>query len=160
MSDALDATDLQLIDALREDGRLSYAQLGRLVGLSGPGVQDRLRRLEERKVITGYRATLDFKAVGLGVSALVGVHLSDSADQAVVDSRLAACTAIEHCWFVAGNESYVVVVRCTGTDELERTIWQIRSIEGVSATRTNVVLSSKWENRPVPLGVLRDAAGD
>lgn len=157
MSDGLDATDLRLIDALREDGRLSYAQLGRLVGLSGPGVQDRLRRLEEREVLTGYHATVNLKAVGLGVTAMVGVHLSDSANQDVVDDRLAACTAIEHCWFVAGDESFVVVVRCADTDELEKTIWQIRGIEGVSRTRTNVVLSTKWENRPVPLAALSGA---
>lgn len=151
MSEALDATDLRLIDALREDGRASYAQLGRLVGLSGPGVQDRLRRLEEREVLGRYRAEVNLKAVGLGVSALVGVYLSDSADQEVVDNRLVECVAIEHCWFVAGDESFVVVVRCADVDELEKTIWQIRGIEGVSRTRTNVVLSTRWENRPVPL---------
>ena len=148
---------MRLIGALREDGRQSYAQLGRLVGLSGPGVQDRLRRLEERDVITGYQASVNLKEVGLGITALVGVHLSDSADQDVVDDRLAACTAIEHCWFVAGEESFVVVVRCATTDDLEQTIWQVRGIEGVSRTRTNVVLSTRWENRPVPLTI---AEGD
>ncbi|MQA04386.1 MAG: AsnC family transcriptional regulator [Streptosporangiales bacterium] len=156
MSDALDATDLHLIDALRTDGRSSYAQLGRLVGLSGPGVQDRLRRLEEREVLSGYRAEVNLKAVGLGVSALVGVYLSDSANQDVVDSHLAACVAIEHCWFVAGDESFVVVVRCADVDELEKTIWQVRGIEGVSRTKTNVVLSTRWENRPVPLPAATD----
>lgn len=158
MSDTLDEIDRRLIDALRADGRASYAQLGRLVGLSGPGVQDRLRRLEERELITGYRATVSLKAAGLGVTALVGVHLSDSADQAVVDSRLAACAAIEHCWFVAGDESFVVVVRCADVDDLEKTIWQIRGIEGVSRTKTNVVLSARWEGRPVPLPIDEEAS--
>ena len=151
MADALDATDVRLVEALRADGRASYAQLGRLVGLSGPGVQDRLRRLEERGVLTGYGAFVDPVAVGLGVSAVVGIHLSDSADQAVVDRCLEAVAEIEHCWFVAGDESFVVMVRCADVDALEKTIWLIRGIEGVSRTMTNVVLSTRWENRPVPL---------
>lgn len=157
MADALDATDVRLVEALRADGRASYAQLGRLVGLSGPGVQDRLRRLEERGVLTGYGAFVDPVTVGLGVTALVGIHLSDSADQAVVDRCLEEVAEIEHCWFVAGDESFVVVVRCADVDALEKTIWRVRGIEGVSRTMTNVVLSTRWENRPVPLTTLPDA---
>ena len=55
----MDAVDRQLIQALRENGRASYAELGRLVGLSGPSVTDRINRLEQAGVITGYRATVD-----------------------------------------------------------------------------------------------------
>ncbi len=69
----MDAVDRQLIQALRENGRASYAELGRLVGLSGPSVTDRINRLEAAGVITGYRATVDAASLGLGVTALIGI---------------------------------------------------------------------------------------
>ena len=74
----MDAVDRQLIQALRENGRASYAELGRLVGLSGPSVTDRINRLEAAGVITGYRATVDSASLGLGVTALIGISLSDA----------------------------------------------------------------------------------
>ncbi|CAM5621085.1 AsnC family transcriptional regulator OS=Streptomyces antimycoticus OX=68175 GN=SANT12839_054200 PE=4 SV=1 [Streptomyces antimycoticus] len=75
----MDAVDRQLIQALRENGRASYAELGRLVGLSGPSVTDRINRLEAAGVITGYRATVDAASLGLaGVTALIGIQLSDA----------------------------------------------------------------------------------
>lgn len=76
----MDAVDRQLIQALRENGRASYAELGRLVGLSGPSVTDRINRLEAAGVITGYRATVDAASLGLGVTALIGISLSDAVD--------------------------------------------------------------------------------
>ena len=65
-SNLMDAVDRQLIQALRENGRASYAELGRLVGLSGPSVTDRINRLEQAGVITGYRATVAPASLGLG----------------------------------------------------------------------------------------------
>ncbi|MGH3097489.1 MAG: Lrp/AsnC family transcriptional regulator [Streptosporangiales bacterium] len=148
----MDWIDLRLVDALRANGRESYAELGRLVGLSGPGVQDRVRRLEERGVLTGYHAAVSPDAVGLAVSALVSVYLSDSADQEVVAKRLESVPEIEHCWFVAGDESFVGLARCADIDALEKTLGRMRGIKGVSRTRTTVVLSTRWENRSAPLG--------
>ena len=84
----MDAVDRQLIQALRENGRASYAELGRLVGLSGPSVTDRINRLEAAGVITGYRATVDAASLGLGVTALIGISLSDAADHEDVARRL------------------------------------------------------------------------
>ena len=74
----MDSVDRQLVKALRSNGRASYAELGRLVGLSGPSVQERVRRLEDRGVVTGYHADVNAHALGLGVTALIGILLSDS----------------------------------------------------------------------------------
>ncbi|RKN39177.1 Lrp/AsnC family transcriptional regulator [Streptomyces hoynatensis] len=143
----MDAVDRQLIQALRENGRASYAELGRLVGLSGPSVTDRINRLEAAGVITGYRATVDARSLGLGVTALIGIQLSDAVDHEEVADRLRDFAQIEDCWFIAGEDSFMVKVRAGDVDGLERTVRRLTGTKGVSRTRTTVVLSTKWENR-------------
>lgn len=143
----MDAVDRQLIQALRENGRASYAELGRLVGLSGPSVTDRINRLEAAGVITGYRATVHSPSLGLGVTALIGIQLSDAVDHEDVAGRLRELAEIEDCWFIAGDDSYMVKVRAGDVDDLEGTIQRLSSTKGVSRTRTTIVLSTKWENR-------------
>jgi Lrp/AsnC family leucine-responsive transcriptional regulator len=135
----MDAVDRQLIQALRENGRASYAELGRLVGLSGPSVTDRINRLEAAGVITGYRATVD--------SASLGISLSDAADHEDVARRLKDLAEIEDCWFIAGDDSFMLKVRASDVDGLEKTIRRLSGTKGVSRTRTTIVLSTKWENR-------------
>ncbi|MGW0900500.1 Lrp/AsnC family transcriptional regulator, partial [Streptomyces goshikiensis] len=116
----MDTVDRQLIQALRENGRASYAELGRLVGLSGPSVTDRINRLETAGVITGYRATVDSASLGMGVTALIGISLSDAADHEDVARRLRDLAEIEDCWFIAGDDSYMLKVRAGDVDGLER----------------------------------------
>ncbi|WP_179816255.1 Lrp/AsnC family transcriptional regulator [Allostreptomyces psammosilenae] len=148
----MDAVDRQLIQALRQNGRASYAELGRLVGLSGPSVTDRINRLEQAGVITGYRAIVAPASLGLGVTALIGLQLSDAADHEDVGERLRELDEVEDCWFIAGEDSYMLKVRVSDVDDLELAVRRLSRIEGVARTRTTVVLSTKWENRvgPVP----------
>ena len=147
----MNITDAALIEALRANGRATWAELGRLIGLSGPSVQERVRRLEERGVITGYRAVVAPAAVGLGVSALIGVIQSDGARSEDVTAALEQVTEVEDCWFVAGDENFVVKVRAADIAALEQVVATLRHIDGVARTRTTVVLSTRWEGRPVPL---------
>jgi Lrp/AsnC family leucine-responsive transcriptional regulator len=146
----VDDTDRKLLEALAANARSSYAELARLVGMSPPSVQDRVRRLEERGVITGYTATVTPEAVGLGVAALVGVYLSDTSDQDAVTRAIEKLPEVESCWFVAGEESFVLTVRTADVAALERTLARLRAVRGISRTRTTVVLSTKWEGRLAP----------
>jgi Lrp/AsnC family leucine-responsive transcriptional regulator len=145
----MDAIDRALIEELRANARASWAELGRAVGLSGPSVTDRVQRLEQSGVITGYRAAVDPSALGLSVAALVGIHLSDTSDQDAVADALSKLEEVEDCWFVAGDESFIVKVRVPDVPSLEQTLSRLRKIRGISRTRTTVVLSTKWENRVV-----------
>ncbi len=147
----MDETDRALVQALMERGRAAYAELGRIVGLSGPSVQERVRRLEERGVITGFHAEVDPAAVGLGVSALVGVYSSDSVETDDVARRLRAVTEIEDCWYVAGEEEFVIKVRAADVAALEHVVSKVRRLRGVARTRTTVILSTRWEHRAGPL---------
>ncbi|MGH8828442.1 MAG: Lrp/AsnC family transcriptional regulator [Jiangellaceae bacterium] len=146
----MDRVDADLIAALRTHGRASYAELGRLVGMSGPSVQERVRRLEERGVISGYRAVVRPSELGLGVTALIGVLLSDSAGHDDVGIRLEGVPEVEDCWFIAGDEAYMLKVRVPDVQSLEHLLGRLVQIEGVARTRTTLVLSTRWEGRQVP----------
>lgn len=150
-TEAVDDIDRALVTALRVNGRVPFAELGRQVGLSGPSVQDRVRRLEERGIVTGFHAGVDPVAVGLGVSALVGIYSSDTAESDDVARRLREVPEVQDCWFVAGDEEFIVFVRSADTAALEHVIARIRRLRGVGRTRTTVILSTRWEGRPGPL---------
>ena len=143
----MDAVDQTLLDALRADARATYAELGRLVGLSAPSVHERVGKLEAAGVLRGYHASVAPEALGYPISALMSVFLTDRAKVEVVNDALAAIAEIEDCWFVAGEESYVIKVRVQDVDALEQLIGTINRVEGVARTRTTVVLSTKFEAR-------------
>jgi len=147
----MDAVDRQLVEALRADGRASWAELARRVGLTAPSVQERVRRLEERGVITGYAARVSPEALGYGVSALVGVYQADGAETEDVARRLRDVAAVEDCYYVAGDQEFVVKVRAADVAALEHVVSALRRIRGVARTRTTVVLRTRWEGRPAPL---------
>lgn len=147
----MEATDLQIVAALAEDGRCSFTDLARLTGLSVSAVHQRVRRLEQRGVIQGYRAIIDAELVGLPLTALVAIKPIDPAADDDAPARLEHLAAIEACWSVAGEDSYVLKVRVATPTDLEVLLQQIRAAAAVS-TRTSVVLSTPYEDRPTPLG--------
>ncbi len=146
----MDAVDRSILDGLRANARATFAELAREVGLSAPAVHERVSKLEAAGVITGYHAAVAPEALGYSMSALVGVILSDTADEDQVAVDVAGLPAVEDCWFVAGEESFVVKVRVPDIGGLERAIRDLARITGVSRTRSTVVLSTRFEGRVQP----------
>jgi Lrp/AsnC family leucine-responsive transcriptional regulator len=143
----MDDVDRKLLDALRTNARATYAELARTVGLSAPAAHERVAKLEAAGVITGYHAAVAPEAVGYGTAALIGVFISDSADVDEITAALHKLADVEDCWFVAGEETFVVKVRVSDVASLEATIRDLNAIRGVARTRTTVVLSTKFEGR-------------
>jgi Lrp/AsnC family leucine-responsive transcriptional regulator len=143
----VDATDRLLLDALRANARATYAELARVVGLSAPAAHERVGKLEAAGVISGYHAAVAPEALGYGAAALIGIFISDSADSDEIAASLAAIPAVEDCWFVAGEETFVVKVRVADVGGLEATIRTLNAVRGIARTRTTVVLSTKFEGR-------------
>ena len=139
--------DRVLLSALARDGRASYTDLAERVGLSVSAVHQRVRRLEQRGLITGYAAHLDAKALGLPLTAFVSITPIDVGQPDDAPARLAHLSAIEACHSVAGVESYILKVRVASPDALEGLLHEIRASANVS-TRTTVVLSTFYEDRP------------
>lgn len=140
----MEATDRRIVDLLRQDGRLSFTDLGKLLGLSTSAAHQRVRRLEERGVITGYTARIDAGKVGLPITAFISVTPVDPAAPDDIPERLRELVEIEACYSVAGDESYILTVRVASPGALEDLIARIRAVAAVS-TRTTVVLSTPWE---------------
>lgn len=143
----MDDIDRRLLALLLRDARASYAELARAVGLSAPSVHDRVRRLERSGAIRGYAAVVDPAALGLGVTALVGILQREGAEQEDLAAALAQLDQVEDCWAVAGEEAFVVKVRVADVDALEHTLGVLRRTAGVARTRTTVVLSTRFEGR-------------
>ncbi len=85
--------------------------------------------------------------MGLGVVAIVGVEQSDDADQDAIAADLSELYEVEDCWFVAGDESFILKVRVADIDALEKSLGRLRKIPGISRTHTTVVLSTRFEGR-------------
>ncbi len=143
----MDAVDRQLLDSLRVNARATYAELARAVGLSAPAAHDRVAKLEAAGVITGYHAAIAPESLGYAMNALIGIFITDRADADEITAALTGLDVVEDCWFVAGEETYVVKVGVPDVAGLEATIRRLNAIRGVARTRTTVVLSTKFEGR-------------
>jgi Lrp/AsnC family transcriptional regulator, leucine-responsive regulatory protein len=139
--------DLQIVRLLAADGRMSFTDLGKATGLSTSAVHQRVKRLEQRGVIRGYVARIDFEQLDLPLTAFVSIRPVDPGQPDDSPERLADVTEIESCWSVAGDESYILKVRVPTPGHLEDLLARIRGVANVS-TRTTIVLSTPYESRP------------
>ncbi len=144
----LEATDRRILELLAVDGRMSFTDLGKATGLSTSAVHQRVKRLEQRGLITGYGATVNHDGIGLPLTAFISITPIDPAQPDDYPERVRDITEIESCWSVAGDESYILKVRVATPAALEDLLARIRAAANVS-TRTTIVLSTPFENRPV-----------
>ena len=126
---------------------MSFTELARQTGLSVSAAQQRVRRLERRGVIKGYAALVNPDDAGLPLTAFISIKPFDPASPDDAPARLADLQAIEACHSVAGDENYILKVRVASPAALEDLLQGIREAANVS-TRTTIVLSTPYENRP------------
>jgi Lrp/AsnC family leucine-responsive transcriptional regulator len=134
------------------EGRSTWSELARLLGLSAPAAADRVRRLEERGVIRGYSAVVDPEAVGLGVTAFVAVTLERPEHRAGFLGWVDGAPEVQECHHVVGEGDFLLKVRCAAVRDLEAIVSEeIKGLHGVTSTRTTVVLSTRKETPVLPL---------
>jgi Lrp/AsnC family transcriptional regulator, leucine-responsive regulatory protein len=139
---AVDAVDSEILRLLREDGRLSWRDLGAEVGLSANAAADRVRRLRRAGVVTGFAALVDPAAGGRRLEAVVGVTLAASTDSdefATAADRLEPVTEVLH---LAGSPDYQLRVACRDTAELDMLLRTLRMRLGAADTETKIILRS------------------
>jgi Lrp/AsnC family leucine-responsive transcriptional regulator len=139
--------DAQILKLLARDGRMSFTDLGKATGLSTSAVHQRVKRLEQRGVIKGYGASIDYDQVGKPLTAFISIRPIDPSQPDDSPERLRDITEIESCWSVAGDESYILKVRVATPRDLEDLLARVRAAANVS-TRTTIVLSTPYEHRP------------
>lgn len=148
----MDVVDEQIVDLLQADARLTQAEIAKKVGLSQPSVADRIRKLEEQKIILGYAARVDPRKLGKDITAFIGVGIEHPKYFDGFAKRVLGLPEILECHRVAGQESYVLKVRTENTSTLDKLLVEgLRTIPGVTRTQTTIVLSSiKEDTRVVP----------
>jgi Lrp/AsnC family transcriptional regulator, leucine-responsive regulatory protein len=148
MSETLDDVDRILLRELVADGRATLAELAGSARLSVSAVQSRVRRLESRGVVTGYSARISPEAVGHMLSAFVAITPLDPSLPDDAPARLEHIEAIESCHSVAGEESYILLVRVESARALEDLLQRIRTAANVR-TRSTIILQTFYDGRQV-----------
>jgi Lrp/AsnC family transcriptional regulator, leucine-responsive regulatory protein len=148
----LDSLDIKAIGVLSRRGRVTWAELGKLLGLSAPSAADRVRKLEERGVIRGYAALVDPASVGHPLTAYVSVSLASHRNRAAFLRAIEKMNQVAECHHVAGDDDYLLKVRCRSTQDLDHLLaTELKDNLGVARTRTTIVLSTAKESVITPV---------
>jgi Lrp/AsnC family leucine-responsive transcriptional regulator len=143
----VDQTDLQLLQELQENARLSLAELGRRIGLSPPSVADRLKRLEDDGVITGYRTEIDPRALGYDLSAVLRVR-PDGRQLPKIAQIARDTPEVVECQRVTGDDCYVMKLHVRDVHHLEEVLDRFTPF---GSTTTSIVQSAPFPTRGVSL---------
>ena len=153
--EALDATNIRLLDEIQADARLSNAELGRRVGLSAPAVADRLARLEAGGAIVAYRAELDPRALGYSLSVVLRIRPAPRELKQVAELAQRTPEVVE-CHRITGDDCYFMRAWVRGVDHLEEVIDRFAPY---GQTTTSIVQSSPVPRRALPLEAVQPAGG-
>ncbi|WNS46225.1 Lrp/AsnC family transcriptional regulator [Paenibacillus sp. MMS20-IR301] len=148
----MDSLDYKILSAIMSHGRITWSELAGQLGLSSPATADRVRRLEEQGVITGYTALIDAESAGYGLAALIAVSLERPEHRQGFIELVRKLPEIQECHHTAGDDDYILKLRCRGTKDLERIISEeIKGLPGIVRTRTTIILGTVKETPNIPL---------
>ncbi len=146
----LDDVGWRILQELQQDARLSYAELGRRVGLTLPAVAERVRRLEEAGVIVGYRARVNRAKLGLPITAFIRVATASEKQGAYLVAMAKELSEVLECHRVTGDDSFVLKVAVTSVLHLEKVLSKVQQY---GQPTTSIILSSPVSHKVVgPLG--------
>ena len=146
MGETLDDVDRVLVRELVANGRATLSELAASARLSVSAVQSRVRRLESRGVVSGYSVRINPEALGHLLSAFVAITPLDPSQPDDAPARLEHIAEIESCHSVAGEESYILLVRVESPRALEDLLQRIRTAANVK-TRSTIILNTFYTER-------------
>ena len=148
----LDEVDHQILSLIHKNARISNAEIARKIGMVPSGVFERLRKLQEKKVILGYEAKLNPRALGLRLTAFIFVRTTDRVGSLDTAERLAEIPEVEEVHHIAGDDCYLVKMRASDAEDLGQILRRgLGAIDSVDSTRTTIVLKTLKEGGVVPV---------
>ena len=147
----IDAIDTQILTLLQAHGRIKRNRIAEHVGLSLPAVSERMRKLEERGVITGYHARLDSKRLHFDVTAFIRVSMLGSEHYPAFIGAVTEMDAVQELHSITGEGSHLLKVRVKNTSALEKLLADVQRLDGVRGTQTSIVLSTQKETATLPV---------
>lgn len=140
----LDATDWNILQELQEDARLSYAEIGRRVGMSSPAVQERIRKMEDYGIIRGYRVDIDLPKAGYPIHCYVRVAAIDGVQAQQLNQIVQSMPEVLECHHITGEDCYLIRIAATSLPHLDELVNCFRSF---TRTVTSIVMSSPIDKR-------------
>lgn len=151
MSYQLDETDIKILNHLQKNGRAQRNTIAEIVHLSVPSVSERMRKLEERGLIEKYNAILNAKLFNFDITAFIFVEVDGSEKYPGFVDKVIQHPEVLECHSITGDGSHILKVRTQNTETFEKFLSLIQSWDGVTRTRSNIVLSSFKETRELPI---------
>ena len=139
----MDKIDEEIIRLLKKDGRMSLAEISREVGLSSPTIKDRIDKLEEDRVILGYRPLLEYSKLGLGMTAFIGLTLDfHTCCQGDVDEALKAMGEVVEAHYTDGEWDMLIRVQARDPAGLMAFLQKLNAVPGITNSRTIISLAN------------------
>jgi DNA-binding Lrp family transcriptional regulator len=142
--------DQRIVSCLVTNARSSYAEIGKVVGLSAPAVKRRVDRLLETGILRGFTAVVDPEALGWGTEAFVEVHCRGNVPPARIRARLEPLPEVVAAYTVTGAADAIVHLRAASIHQLETALERLRGLEIIDRTVSTIVLSRLLERPPTP----------
>lgn len=142
-----DILDQKILEILISQGRITWAELGSILGLSAPASADRVRRMEEKGIIKGYTTLLNHKSLGYSLFAFVSLSLSHPKHRKKFLDLVKDCSEILECYHTIGSDDYLMKIRCINTEHLDSFLNEnLKLLPGILKIKTTIILSSVKEN--------------
>ncbi len=147
----LDSTDIQILNILQENGKITNAELARQIGMAPSGVLERVKKLEQKGIIAGYEVRLNPKALGISLSTFIQIKTSDAVGSSEIGRQLAGIDEVQEVHWTAGEYNYLVKARVSSTETLALLMKKFGEIPGVRDSRTTLVLDTLKETQTLSL---------
>lgn len=136
----MDKLDYEILEIMKENSRETASNIGKRISLSVSAVSDRIRKLEDEGVTKGYTLVLNNRKLGLDVTALMEVSFEHPKYYDSFVDKIRQNPYIVDCYYLTGDFDFILKISCKSSEHLESIHKEIKSINGVSSTRTNFVL--------------------